>query len=140
MLYIDYTLAIQIVQFLIIIFLGKKMIMDPVMGTINARDSKIDGMKQDAESLKAKVEQYKADYTAKMAGMRTELAEHHRKLKEEASKEASAMVAAAKNELDAKIASAKAEIQTESEKAKKEMDSMVREISDIIVDRIMLSA
>lgn len=140
MLYIDYTLAIQIVQFLIIIFVGKKMIMDPVMGTINARDSKIDGMKQDAESLKAKVEQYKADYTAKMAGMRAELAEHHRKLKEEASKEASAMVSAAKNQLDAKIASAKAEIQAESEKAKNEMDSMVREISDIIVDRIMLSA
>ena len=140
MLYIDYTLAIQIVQFLIIIFIGKKMIMDPVLGTMNARDSKIDGMKQDAENLKAKVEQYKADYTAKMAGMRAELAEHHKNLKDEATKEATAMVASVKADLDAKVASAKAEIQAESEKAKVEMDAMVREISDIIVDRIMLSA
>ncbi len=140
MLYIDYTLVIQIVQFLIIIYLGKKMIMDPVMGTINTRDSKIDGMKQEAEGLKAKVEQYKTDYTAKMAEMRTELADYHKKIKDEATKDANLMVSTVKSELDAKIQSAKSEIQAESEKAKAQMDSMVKEISDIIVDRIMLSA
>ena len=140
MLNIDYTLAIQIVQFIIIIFVGKKMIMDPVLGTINTRDSKINGMKEEAESLKAKVEQYKADYAAKMAEMRTELADYHKKIKDAASKEASDMVSAVKADLDEKVKSAKAEIRAESEKAKGEMDSMVKEISDMIVDRIMLSA
>ncbi|MGE4267499.1 MAG: hypothetical protein AB7F25_08690 [Deferribacterales bacterium] len=140
MLYIDYTLAIQIVQFLVIIFIGKKMILDPVMGTVNSRDSKIEGMKQEAESLKAKVEQYKVDYTEKMAQMRVELTDHHKKLKDDASKEAAAKVAAVKADVDAKILSARAEIQAESAKAKAEMDSMVKEISDLIADRIMLSA
>lgn len=140
MLSVNFTVAIQIVQFLIIVFLGKKMILDPVMGTINTRDSKIDGMKKDAEGLKTKVEQYKADYSAKMADMRAELAEYHRKIKDDAAKEASAKVAAVKAELDAKIASAKAEIASESTKAKAEMDSMVKEISDIIADKLMLSA
>ncbi|MCD8552772.1 ATP synthase F0 subunit B [Seleniivibrio sp.] len=140
MLYIDYTLAIQIVQFLVIIFIGKKMILDPVMGTVNSRDSKIEGMKQEAEGLKAKVEQYKADYTEKMVQMRAELADHHKKLKDAASKEAAEKIAAVKADVDAKILSARTEIQSESAKAKAEMDSMIKEISDLIADRIMLSA
>lgn len=86
MLYVDYTVLIQIVQFLVIIFIGKKMILDPVLKTVEGRDSKIDGMKEEAENLKAKVEQYKADYTEKMAEMRLELAEYHRTIKEEAQK------------------------------------------------------
>ena len=140
MLYIDYTLAIQIVQFLVIIFIGKKMILDPVMGTVNSRDSKIEGMKKEAEDLKAKVEQYKADYTEKMTQMRVELSDYHKKIKEDASKEAAAKVAAVKADVDAKILSARSEIHAEAAKAKSEMDSMVKEISDLIADRIMLSA
>lgn len=140
MLYIDYTLAIQIVQFLVIIFIAKKMILDPVMGTVNTRDSKIEGMKSEAEALKAKVEQYKADYTEKMVQMRAELADYHKKIKDEASKEAYAQVAAVKADIDAKILAARTEIHAESAKAKTEMDAMVKEISDLIADRIMLSA
>lgn len=140
MLYVDYTLLIQIVQFLVIIYIGKKMILDPVMKTVDGRDSRIDGMKQGAEDLKAQVEQYKQDYTEKMNEMRVELAEYHRKIKEEASKEANAKVQAVKAELDGKVAEARAEIEAGSKKAKEEMNAMVAEISDMIVDRIMLSA
>jgi len=140
MLYIDYTLLIQIVQFLVIIFIGKKMILDPVLKTIESRDSKIDGMKGEAEALKAKVEQYKAEYAEKMNEMRVELAEYHRKIKDEAGKDASAKVSAVKSELDAKISEARKEISAETEKARAEMNEMVSEISDMIVDRIMLSA
>lgn len=140
MLYIDYTLAIQIVQFLVIIFIGKKMILDPVMGTVNSRDSKIEGMKKEAEDLKAKVEQYKADYSEKMAQMRVELADYHKKIKDDATRGASETVAVVKADIDAKILAARSEIHAESAKAKAEMDSMVKEISDLIADRIMLSA
>jgi len=140
MLYIDYTLLIQIVQFLVIIFVGKKLILDPVLATVESRDSKIDGMKEDAENLKAKVEQYKAEYAEKMSEMRVELADYHKKIKEEAAKGANEKVSAVKAELDGKIAAARAEIVSQSEKAKGEMDAMVAEISDMIVDRIMLSA
>ena len=140
MLYIDYTLLIQIVQFLVIIYIGKKMILDPVLKTVEGRDSKIDSMKNEAESLKAKVEKYKADYTEKMNEMRIELAEYHRKIKEDAAKDAFDKVQTVKTALDQKTAEAKAEISAQSAKAKKEMDAMVAEISDMIVDRIMLSA
>jgi len=140
MLYIDYTLLIQIVQFLVIIFIGKKMILDPVLKTVEGRDSKIDGMKEEAEALKAKVEQYKVDYAEKMAEMRLELAEYHKNIKDTATKEATEKVQAVKAELDGKIAEARSEIQAQSEKAKGEMDAMVADISEMIVDRIMLSA
>lgn len=140
MLYLDYTVFIQMLQFFVIIFIGKKMILDPVLKTIESRDSKIDGMKEEAEDLKAKVEQYKTDYAGKMNEMRLELAEYHRKIKDEASQDAAAKVNAVKSELDAKIAEAKAEIAAQSEKAQKEMSAMVADISDMIVDRIMLSA
>ena len=140
MLYVDYTLLIQIVQFLVVIFVGKKMIMDPVLKTVEGRDSKIDGMKEEAENLKAQVEQYKTDYAAKMAEMRVELAEYHRKIKDEATKEANDMVQGVKADIDEKVAGARAEIAAQSEKAKEEMNTMVTEISDMIVDRIMLSA
>jgi len=139
-LYIDYTLLIQIVQFLVIIFIGKKMILDPVLKTIDGRDSKIDGMKGEAEDLKAKVEQYKAEYAVKMTEMRVELAEYHKKIKEEAAAESNSKVQAVKADIDEKIAGARAVIMAETEKTKNEMNTMVAEIADMIVDRIMLSA
>lgn len=45
-----------------------------------------------------------------------------------------------KAELDKKTDEARSEIADQTEKAKKEMDGMVADISDMIVNRIMLSA
>ena len=140
MVYVDFTVLIQVVQFLVLLFIAKKFILDPVLGTVESRNSKIDSMQEEAAALKQKVEDQKEEYTKKMADMRAELAEHHRKMKEQAQKEASAKVSEVKEQIDAKISEARAEIEAEAEKARKDMDTMVNELSGMIVDKIVLSA
>ncbi|WP_022850504.1 ATP synthase F0 subunit B [Limisalsivibrio acetivorans] len=140
MVYVDFTVVIQIVQFLLIVFLAKKMIIDPTIATVEKRDSKVSSLVGEAESLRAKVEKSKAEYTEKMNEMRAELAEHHRKIREEASKEAAERIEQAKKEVDAKIASAAEELEAEKSKAKEQVDGMVAELSELIVDKVLKSA
>lgn len=140
MVYIDETVLYQIVQFLIIFFIGKKLIIDPVLKTVESRDSKIGGMKEEAEKLKQKVEDYRNSYEQKMADIKVELAEYHRKMKEEAVAEATNMVATAKEQIDAKIADARGQIAGDAKVAREGMDKTVAELSDLIINKIMLSS
>ncbi|GAB1537008.1 hypothetical protein ADMFC3_26390 [Geovibrio sp. ADMFC3] len=140
MVYVDFTIAIQIIQFLLIIFISKKLILDPTLKTMQARDSRIKSLTDEAEGLRAEVEAGRKSYEEKMNAMRAEMAEYQRKIREEASKEAAVKVAQSKAEVDAKVEAALLKLENEKEVAAKNMDAMVGELSDLIVQKILKSA
>ncbi|QAR33724.1 hypothetical protein EP073_10010 [Geovibrio thiophilus] len=140
MVYVDFTIVIQIIQFLLIIFISKKLILDPTLKTIQSRDSRIQSLTDEAEGLRAEVEAGRKSYAEKMDAMRAEMAEYQRKIREEASKEAAAKVAQSKAEVDAKVEAALLKLESEKEAAAKNMDAMVGELSDLIVQKILKSA
>jgi F-type H+-transporting ATPase subunit b len=140
MVYVDFTLVIQIVQFLIILFVSKKMILDPIMKTMETRNAKIEGLTGEAERLKKEVEDSKVAYNEKMNDMRLELAEYHRKIREEASRAANTKIEAAKAEVDARVKVALDKLEQEKQEADKQLDAIVGELSDLIVQKILKSA
>jgi F-type H+-transporting ATPase subunit b len=137
MISIDFTLVLQMINFLIIVFIGKKMMLDPISDTVSNRDRKIKSLVEEAEKLKNEVDKLKLEYENKLQEMKTEVAEHHRSVREEVIKQTSEKIASVKKELDEKIEKARAEIQSDYEKAKHELNSEAQVFADAIVSKIM---
>lgn len=133
----DITLFVQIVLFLIIVFIGKKLIIDPVMKTVSARDAKISGLVKDAEEMRAHVESKKAEYETRMAELRADMADYQRKVREETLAETGAKFSALKADMDAKVAAAQAELAGEVEKARASLSSDAKALADMILEKVI---
>jgi F-type H+-transporting ATPase subunit b len=134
---LDFTLFIQIVQFLIIVFLVRVFIVCPIRATIEARDAKIAELlrrsKTDVELLEAK----KAEYNTRLKAVREEIREYSAKLKEAANAQAQAMIEKIKSENYLNFKKAEALIEDEISAAKKSLQNDVESISKQIVESII---
>jgi len=137
MINIDSTLLIQMLNFLIIFFIGKKMIIDPVLSTVKKRDEKIESLNKQAAKLRSEVEKYKNEYEEKFEQVRLEAANYHKQAKDEAIQEAEKMYARVKAEMDDKLENAKKEIEQQKEKAKVALKSDAEDMADEIVNKII---
>lgn len=137
MISIDFTLLLQMVQFLIILFIGKKLIYDPVSATVHSRNSKIQSLLKDAESMRNEVAALKKEYEEKLAAVKAEVAEYQRKIRNEAIAAANDMVGKAKADIDNKIANARKEIEIQLEKSKLILSEESKNIADMIVEKIL---
>lgn len=137
MISIDFTLLLQILQFLVILFLGKKLIYDPVSATVHSRNGKIQSLLKDAESMRNEVASLKKEYEEKLAAVKSEVAEYQRKIRNEAVASANEMIGKAKADIDAKIANARKDIEIQLEKSKVLLEGESKNIADMIVEKIL---
>jgi F-type H+-transporting ATPase subunit b len=136
MISVDFTILLQMANFLIILFIGKKMILDPVTSTMDKRNKKIDDLLASAAGMKDSIERQKQEYEEKLQQVKAEVSEHHRKVRESVLKETNEKVAKAKEELDAKVKAAREEIQVEYEKAKESLKADAESFAEAIVEKI----
>ncbi|MGB9731679.1 MULTISPECIES: ATP synthase F0 subunit B [Calditerrivibrio] len=137
MISIDFTLLLQMIQFLIILFIGKKLIYEPVSATIHSRNGKIQGLLKEAQGLRNEVATLKKEYEEKLADVKAEVADYQKKMRDEAVAVANEMVGKAKAEIDAKIANARKEIEIQVEKSKVVLSEESKALADLIVDKII---
>jgi F-type H+-transporting ATPase subunit b len=137
MISIDFTLLLQILQFLIILFVGKKLIYDPVSATVHSRNGKIEALLKDAEALKNEVSSLKKEYDDKLNAVKSEVAEYQRKIRDEAVAQANEIVGKAKAEIDSKIANSRKEIEIQLEKSKVFLAEESKNLADMIVEKIL---
>ncbi len=133
---LDHTLLIQIVQFLLIVFFTNVLIIKPVKSTIDARNAKIDGLMNTADSELERVAASKAAYEQKLIAIRNEIAEYQRKVKAEAGEKVDAMISAAKDEVSKTTESARLELDKAISDARKDLEKEVNAISEMIYKTI----
>lgn len=138
--YLDYTLVMQIVQFLLIVFLANILILKPIKSTMDARDAKINDLVSSAEGQLDKVEAGKKAYEAKLASVRNEIAEYQRKVKAEAGEKAEAIISSAKADVSKSAEKARAELEKAVAEAKIQLQGEVKDISEMIYKTISGSA
>lgn len=136
MISVDFTILLQMLNFLIILVIGKKMILDPVMGTVDKRNQKIDNLLAEASNLKETVEKQKNEYEVKLQDIKNEVAEHHKKVKDAILKETNAKIDEAKKAMSTKVKNAREEIQSEFEKAKLTLQDDAESFAASIVEKI----
>jgi F-type H+-transporting ATPase subunit b len=137
MINIDFTLFLQMIQFLIILVIGKKLIYDPVSATINSRNSKIQSLLKESENLKKEVAAYKKDYEEKLAAIKLEVAEYQKKMRDEAMSLANEMISKVKDEVDKKIAKARKDMEIQFETSKVALEAEAGALADLIVEKMI---
>jgi F-type H+-transporting ATPase subunit b len=137
MISIDFTLIIQMVNFLIILFVGKKLIYDPMLSNIENRDAKIKGLLDAASKLRSEVEKSKREYEENLQQVRSEVAEYQSKIRQQALSEAYEKVSKVKGEIDKKIEESRKELEIQVEKAKLTLEAEAHKIADDIVEKIL---
>ncbi|MGA1861712.1 hypothetical protein OWM07_02345 [Deferribacter thermophilus] len=137
MINLDITLFLQIINFLLILFIGKKLIFDPVNETVNKRDSRINSLRKSAEEMLAEINKLKSEYEAKLAAVKKEISEYQSSVRQEAVNVATEKVSKVKSELDKKVEEARKQIEVEKEKAKVELKTEAEKLSEMIVEKII---
>jgi F-type H+-transporting ATPase subunit b len=126
MISINETLILQIVSFLIFLYIINRVMFRPLRNVMAERDRHIENLKNDTVGAQEKLESISEQISEKESDVRKEALLLKAKLEDEGNNEAETILAgvkqeiadknaAAKNEVEAKVTAARAEIQAESE-------------------------
>lgn len=137
MLNVDVTLFLQMINFILIFFICKKLIYKPMLSNIEKRESKINELLAAAQKLKSEVEIQKNEYEKKLQQLKTEVTEYQNKVRKEAIDEANKKVSQVKEEIDNKISASKSELEKEMKRAKEILTKEAETISQEIVEKIV---
>jgi F-type H+-transporting ATPase subunit b len=115
----------------------KKLFLQQVMDTINARDELIKKQFEDARVANEDADRKKEEYSKKLESARTEAEKIVSEAKDNAQKEKELIIKDAKNESQQIIAKAKENIVAEQKKAKDEVSAEVARLAIIAARKII---
>lgn len=133
---LDETLFIQLFLLIVVIIMAKFLYLNPVKSTIEARDEKIKSLKSTADSGLKSVEESKKAYEEKLLAVRAEMSAYQIKMKEEASKEVEAIIAAAKADIAKSTEASRKELKQSYDAARQTLQKESSEISEMIYKTI----
>ena len=133
---LDETLFIQLFLLIVVIIMAKFLYLNPVKATIESRDEKIRQLKSTADSGLASVEDSKKAYEEKLLAVRAEMSAYQIKMKEEASKEVEAIIAAAKADIAKSTEVSRKELKESYDAARQTLQKESSEISEMIYKTI----
>lgn len=133
---LDETLFIQLFLLIVVIIMAKFLYLNPVKSTIEARDEKIKSLKSTADSGLKSVEESKKAYEEKLLAVRAEMSAYQITMKEEASKEVEAIIAAAKADIAKSTEVSRKELKESYDAARQTLQKESSEISEMIYKTI----
>ena len=137
MISLDYTVILQMINFVIIFFLSKKMILEPVMRTIDKRDRKIALLSDDAKTFEDELEKNKRDYEKRIDDVKNDLLIHRNSVIVKAEKEANAKINRVKDNLDKKMQEFRDELNLQYEEAKTGIEKDIDMLSEDVVNVLL---
>ena len=131
------TIILTIINVLIMYVVIKKLFLQQVMETINAREKKKKKQFEDARVANEDADRKKEEYSKKLESARTEAEKIVSEAKDNAQKEKELIIKDAKNESQQIIAKAKENIVAEQKKAKDEVSAEVARLAIIAARKII---
>ena len=133
---LDETLFIQLFLLIVLIIMATFLYPNPVRSTMEARDEKIKSLRSTADSRLKSVEESKKAYEEKLLAVRAEMSAYQIKMKEEASKEVEAIIAAAKADISKSTEASRNELKQSYDAARQTLQKESSEISEMIYKTI----
>lgn len=131
------TLILQLLQFLLLIWILNRLMFRPLLRLINDRDQHIEKIKQDVENM----ERETIDLTNKSMAMekdaRLNAGEERARLKQEANSQSDLIFEDTRKEIEQIMGEAEKEIDDQVEKAKGFLRREAAEIADEIIEKVM---
>ncbi len=137
MIDLNYTLLIQMINFLLLIFILNLLLYKPITKIIDERNKKIEDSKSEVESLDEQAELKIADYEEKMRQARQEAMSQRNEVKEEGEEAGKEIVEATRGEISTMIEGFKATLANEREAARNVLRDQAKKIAVEISEKVL---
>lgn len=137
MIQINITLFIQIINFLILLFILNAILYKPVMAKIREREARIRADRQKASELESQVQQQQERHQQELAAARQQGAQEKNLLIAEAKKKEAAILEKARQEAGRIVDDMKASIRAESDEARKTLATEMTPLAQSIFQKIL---
>ncbi len=137
MIEINFTLLIQAVNFLLLVFLLNVVLYKPILKVLEERERRVDGQQAEAKKLLDDAQQLVAEYNQRLHGAKIEAMNAKNAARSEASEEASRIIEEARKKADEHISQVQKQIRSEIEQAKREMEPDLGAMAATIAERIL---
>lgn len=137
MIDIDFTLGIQLVNFLVMLWFLNRFVFKPVLKIVDDRDARMASMDKDARTAIAKCDHAEAEYERKIIQLRHESAETVNKARKDALEAAAVITGQAKARFTEEMETAKKRINAEVEHAGKGLEKDMAVFAESLASRIL---
>ena len=137
MINIDLAFVIQLVNFIILIFVLNLLLYKPIRKVLAERQGRIAEAKGRSESVEADLQEKMADYEARLKSMKSGATEERSLLVKEAQAEEATILEAARKEAAASLASIKARVAQESAAARTILQEQAKVLSVDICEKVL---
>jgi F-type H+-transporting ATPase subunit b len=134
---LDYSLGIQIVNFLLLIFILNVLLYKPILGMIDKRKKHFEDSEAEIRHLKETVEQKMAAYEEKLRQAKTAAVEQRNEIIRQGADEAEAIVDAVRSEIPGMMERFQARMDGEIRAARKILTDHSRQLSVEIAEKLL---
>jgi len=137
MISLNATFFIQVVNFLLLMWILNRLLFGPIVRAIEEREEKVRRLLKNTEEISSRAQGAKEDYEKKMKQAHMEAFEAKEKVRTGGVEEAERAVRDARGEAEKSLAETRGAIALEAERARKEFGSLSQEISREIYCKIL---
>ena len=137
MISIDYTLWIQMANFLILMFLLNALLYKPILGIMDKRKKQLQDTDEEIKRLNQSVEERMAAYEEKLRQAKMDAVEKKQEIVKEGAEQAKIFIDAAKSEIPGIMEKFHAEMNKEVEEARHILTNQSQKISVEIAEKLL---
>ena len=137
MVSLDYTILVQMVNFIILIFILNALLYKPILGIIGKRKQEMDESDSEIKRMNQTVEQKMAEYEEKVRLAKVDAMEQKNAIVKEGSDVAKGIIDAVRGEIPAMMEQFHAKIGKEVEEARAILHSQSQKISLDIAEKVL---
>jgi F-type H+-transporting ATPase subunit b len=134
---IDYTLWIQMANFLILMFILNILLYKPILGIIDKRKKQLQDTDEEIKRLNQSVEERMAAYEEKLRQAKMDAVEKKQEIIKEGAEQAKKFIDAAKSEIPGLMEKFHADMNKEVEEARRILTSQSQKISVEIAQKLL---
>lgn len=134
---VDYTILIQMVNFIVLIFVLNFLLYKPILKIIDKRKQQLEESDEEVKELHQVVEQKMAEYEEKVRQAKLEAMEQKNIVQQEGSEEGEKLIEIVKNKISQIIEESHIEIGREMDEARGILENQSRKTSIEIAEKVL---
>lgn len=137
MISIDYTLLIQMGNFLLLMLILNLLLYKPILGIIDKRKKRLQDAEEEIKRLNQSVEERMADYEARLRQAKIDAVEKKLEIIKEGAEQAKSIIDAAKDEIPGMMEKFHGEMNREVDEARRTLTNQSQKISVEIAEKLL---
>lgn len=136
----DYTLVIQIIAFVVLWVGLKRLVFEPMMDALDARNDRTVAVRAEAERLLAAAQEAQHDYEKSLHDLRVRMAQEAARARSAAQEEGARALAEAREAANEELRKMRAQVAAQIEDARRSLTAQADEIAREMLGRVTAGA